>query len=245
MRGSLSVQKILREQKMQRMKILTLVNQCSNVKIKGMLSKIYRQSYKTKKVGPPENLGWRKMSDDGGIVLFDNHYQRNLVYIPETMTDVFLLPPPDGNQEEKRINVDKRIFFDNVPTMPKEVMYNVFKFVSKMELLKSTRLVCKRWNYIIKTTDEYWVHRQWKNSPWKHCPMIEQYIQHTFIGVTQPMFIDFIFRHKECISDIIPYPFEPIQQENIILFGPYKFCRKTMRIWQSGWEISVNQIKIK
>lgn len=234
------IQELIRQRRMYQMKILTLVNSLSS---RALLSKIYKQSYKTKYVGHVDKLSWRKSSYDDGVTLFDTHYQQHLVYIPPTMDDVFLLPPIGKTGVEKRINVDKKFFFTNVPNMPKEVMYEVFKYIPPLELLKSVRLVCKKWNHIITTTEEYWVHRQWKTSPWKQLPLFRQYILHNMIGITQRRFINFIFKHPEYLGEILNMNGKPtIALDERLTFGPFVFCKRMANIYQCGYKIQLHQL---
>lgn len=235
--GKSHISQLLYEQRLHRMKILTLCNRKTDPNIKRMLSRIYRQSYKTKYIG--KNLNWRKTSE--GLVLFDEEYQTERYWIPPTHDDVYLLPP-SLKEKQRKLDVNKRICFD-VPNVSKEVFVFVFKYLEYEDLFNA-RLVCKKWKHIITTSEIYWKHNNniLKRSPWRECKLLfHQFVQHMFIGITIDKFIKFIFKHNHYLLEIVPGKNLIHATNSTLTIGNFIIYKQTKQIYESGYVITLDQ----
>lgn len=198
------------------------------------LMQIYKKTYHTDSVG--SDLRWRKCSA-GGLVLWDDRYQIERVWITEDMNSVLLCPPGGTSLKEKELNLqDLQFPFPN--DVSKDVLSVIFRFIDPIELMKY-RVVCKKWNTLITTQCDYWRLKDVKHSPWDHLSMFRQYVQKLFLHIKPKQFAEFIFRYPDYLYNIQPNSKVTVKSD-CIYFGTYTIY-KNGKIWDwSNNEVSLN-----
>jgi hypothetical protein len=236
---STQFQRLAREKKRQKMihdmKMEHLCSSLEDPHVNKSLVQIYKKTYGTNCVG--SDLRWRK-SSAGGVVLWDDGYQIERIWIPQDMSSVLLCPPGGTTHKEKELNLNELCF--PFPDVGKDVLSVIFRFFEPVELMKY-RVVSKKWNKLITTQCEYWKLREVKHSPWDHCSLFYQYVQKMFVKITPKQFGEFIFKNPDYLYNIIDQPKSKVYMiGSCIKFSIYTIC-KTGKImdWRNN-EIDLN-----
>ncbi len=140
-------------------------------------------------------------NDPSGICLYDDDCQQARFIYPSDMKP--LLIPPIGCKRIIPYNYSK-IRLTTLPQLSPDAMRSIFKHLQGWELLPM-RLVCKKWNSILKGTHSLWNIRI-SRSPDKWCGLspFHTYLKHMFLGVTDMSKVyDFFLRNPTFFTYIV------------------------------------------
>jgi hypothetical protein len=124
------------------------------------------------------SLSLRKDSN-GGTTLYDDDCQQARFAFPVGLKP--LLIPPVGCK--KIIPYDYSNVQITLPHLPKDALVSIFKCLPGWELLPM-RLVCKRWNTVLKTTHSLWkLHIVRSPDKWCNLSPFKTYLLHMFLEI--------------------------------------------------------------
>lgn len=150
---------------------------------------VYTKTYPEKKKSKNnEYKEWRKYSGTG-MFLLDHMSQNALVFIPETNSEIILIPPEAlYPYKSKRVELNELedILVDvPKPKLSKDTILKILSYLNSFELLPM-RTVCKHWNKWIKNHKSFWMLKEEiPHEPplWKSLPPYRRYINNMFINI--------------------------------------------------------------
>jgi len=122
-------------------------------------------------------------NDSKGICLYDDDSQQARFIYPSSGNMKPMLIPPIGCKRIVPYNYSK-VRLSTLPHLHRDAMRCIFKHLPGWELL-SMRLVCKKWNSILVSTNNLWDIRICRSPDrWIGLSPFHTYLQHMFLNIT-------------------------------------------------------------